>query len=101
MQGAIMLESGYFTGNAIHNPLEFRRSLKMSKELFMKIFIGVQEYDDYFRHRKDRSGLPRFTSVQKCTATLRCIAYGAPPNTVNDYLHMGKSNDQDTVYKFS
>jgi hypothetical protein len=61
MQGAVMLESGYFTSNAIHNPLEFWRRLKMSKEV--KIFIGVQEYDDYFRHRKDRSGLPRFTSV--------------------------------------
>jgi hypothetical protein len=83
MQGAFMLESGYFAGNAIHTTLEFRRRLKMTKELFMKIFIGVQEYDDYFRRRKDRSGLHRFTFVQKCTATLRCIAYGAPPNTVD------------------
>jgi hypothetical protein len=49
----------------------------------MKIVVGVREYDEYFRCKKDRTTrFRRFTSVHKCTAALRCIAYGA------DYLRM-------------
>jgi hypothetical protein len=36
-----------------------------------------------------------------CTAAaLRCIVYGAPPHTVNDYFHMAESTALDIVYKF-
>jgi uncharacterized short protein YbdD (DUF466 family) len=68
---------------AIHTSLEFRRRFRINKELFMKIVVGVREYDEYFRCKKDRTTrFRRFTSVHKCTAALRCIAYGA------DYLRM-------------
>jgi hypothetical protein len=41
-----------------------------------------------------------FTSVQKCMAALRCIAYGAPPDTSVDYLRMAESTSTDGVFKF-
>jgi hypothetical protein len=50
----------------------------MNKDPFIKIVQGVRDYDDYFMYKKDCTGKWRFTSVQKCTAALRCIAYGAP-----------------------
>jgi hypothetical protein len=53
----------------------------MNKELLMKIVQGMREYDDYFKYKKDCTGKWGFTSVQKCTAALWCIAYGAPPDT--------------------
>jgi hypothetical protein len=39
-------------------------------------------------------------SIQKCTAALRCIAYGAPPYTSVDYLRMAESTSTDSVFKF-
>ncbi|XP_071680226.1 uncharacterized protein [Lolium perenne] len=45
---------------------------------------------DYFMAKKDYTGLWDFTSIQKCTATMRCLAYGAPPDTSNDYLRMAE-----------
>jgi hypothetical protein len=72
----------------------------MNKELFMEIVQGVREYDDYFKYKKDCARKWGFMSVQKCTAALRCIAYGAPPDTSEDYLRMAESTSTDAVFKF-
>jgi hypothetical protein len=33
-------------------------------------------------------------------AALRCIAYGAPPDTIVDYLRMAESTSTNSVFKF-
>jgi hypothetical protein len=66
----------------------------------MKIVQGMREYDDYFKYKKDCTRKWGFTSVQKCMATLRCIAYGAPPDTSVDYLRMAELTSTDGVFKF-
>ncbi|XP_071681178.1 uncharacterized protein [Lolium perenne] len=72
----------------------------MNKELYLKIVYGVREYDDYFMAKQDCTGLWGFTSIQKCTAAMRCLAYGAPPDTANDYLRMTEStsNEMDAYF---
>jgi hypothetical protein len=69
----------------------------MNKKLFMYISFSVQEYGDYFLCKIDCTGLPGFTSVQKCTTALSCLAYAASPDTTNDYLRMAKSTVQMTM----
>jgi hypothetical protein len=96
---ALLLYSDYFADNAINTPKEFRRRFRMKKDLFMKIVQGVREYDDYFKYKKDCTGKWGFTSVQKCTAALRCIAYGSPDTSV-DYLRMIESTSTDGVFNF-
>jgi hypothetical protein len=41
MQGAMMLETAYFSYNPTHTSKDFWQRLRMNKELVMKIFIGV------------------------------------------------------------
>ncbi|XP_051190561.1 uncharacterized protein [Lolium perenne] len=89
--GAMLLDADYFNDDATHSPKEFRRRFRMNKDLFFKIVHGVREYDTYFMAKKDCTGLWGFTSIQKCTAAMRCLAYGAPPDTTNDYLRMVES----------
>jgi hypothetical protein len=72
----------------------------MNKDLFMKIVHGVREYDDYFKYKKYCTGKWGFTSVQKCTAALRCIAYEAPLDTIVGYVRMAESTSTDSVFKF-
>jgi hypothetical protein len=98
--GALLLHSDYFADNTINTPKEFRWHFRMNKDLFMKIVQGVREYDDYFKYKKDCTRKWGFTSIQKCTAALRCIAYGSPPDTSVDYLRMGQSTSIDGVFKF-
>jgi hypothetical protein len=94
--GALLLYSDYFADNAINTPKEFHRRFRMNKDLFMKIVQSVREYDDYFKYKKNCTR----KSVQKCTAALRCIAYGGPPDTSVDYLQMAESTSTDGVFKF-
>jgi hypothetical protein len=98
--GALLLHSDYFADDATNTPKEFQRPFRMDKDLFIKVVQDVREYDDYFKYKKDCSGKWRFTSVQKCTAALRCNAYGAPPDTPVDYLRMAESTSIDSVFKF-
>jgi hypothetical protein len=66
----------------------------------MKIMFGVREYDDYFVYKPECMGLYEFSLVQKCTAALRCIAYGAPCDTNEDYLRVAESTCFETVGRF-
>ncbi|KAK1697729.1 hypothetical protein QYE76_014426 [Lolium multiflorum] len=61
---------------------------KMSKGLFMNILHGVREFDPYFKLKLDAVGVVGFSSIQKCTAAMRMLAYGAPADTQDDYLRM-------------
>jgi hypothetical protein len=86
----MLLYSDYFVNDASNTPTEFRQRFRINKDLFMKIVQGVREYNDYFK----------YTVVQKCMAALRCIAYGAPPDSTVDYLRMSKTISTDSVFKF-
>ena len=48
----------------------------MRRDLFNRIRLGVMHFDDYFVAKRDAVGMIGFTSYQKCTATIRMLAYG-------------------------
>ncbi|KAK1698194.1 hypothetical protein QYE76_014891 [Lolium multiflorum] len=81
----MLFDADYFNDDATHSPKEFQRRFRMNKDLFMKIVYGAREYDDYFMAKQDCTVLWGFTSIQKCTAAMRYLAYGAPPDIANDY----------------
>jgi hypothetical protein len=89
---AMLLHSDYFADDASNTMKEFRWQFRMNKELFMRTVQGMRDYNDYFKNKKDCTRKWRFTSVQKYTAALRCIAYGAPSNSTLDYLRMFEKN---------
>ncbi|XP_071681603.1 uncharacterized protein [Lolium perenne] len=97
---AMLLDADYFNDDVTHLPEEFRRRFRMNKEMFLKIVHDVREYDKYFMAKKDCIDLWGFTSIQKCTAAMRCLAYRAPPDTANDYLRMAESTCTGTLYRF-
>jgi hypothetical protein len=72
----------------------------MNKEMFMKIVFGMREYDDYYMCKPDCTRLYGFSSIQKCTAALWCIAYGASCDANEDYLRMANSTCFETVVGF-
>ena len=71
-----------------------------AEPMFLKLVYGVGEYDDYFKCNKDTFGMVGLSSVQKCTAALRCLANGSPPDTHDEYLTMSESTFQEIVYMF-
>jgi hypothetical protein len=71
----------------------------MNKEFFMKVLHGVRAYDSYFVMKKDAIGVWGFSEIHKCTAAMRMIAYGAPDDTIDDYLHMEESTTIESMYR--
>jgi hypothetical protein len=86
--------------DAANTPREFWCYFPINEETFMNIVFGVWEYDDYFMCKPDCTGLYGFSSVQKCTTALRCIAYGASCDTYEDYLHIDESTCFETAGRF-
>jgi hypothetical protein len=72
----------------------------MSEELFMEILHGVREFDPYFKLKHDAVGMAGFSLIQKCTAAMRILAYGAPADAHDDYLRMSESTAIECIYKF-
>jgi hypothetical protein len=99
MEGHAMLHNDYFADGATHAD-NFRRRYRMSKGLFMNILHGVREFGPYFKLKLDAVGVLGFSSIQKCTAAMRMLAYGAPADTQDDYLRMSESTAIECMYKF-
>jgi hypothetical protein len=99
MEGHTMLHNDYFADEATYAD-NFRRRYTMSKGLFMNILHDVREFDPYFKLKHDVVGVAGFSSIQKCTAAMRMLAYGAPADTQDDYLRMSESTAMECMYKF-
>ena len=94
-----MMHNNYFADDATQAD-NFWRRYRMSKGLFMNILHGVREFDPYFKLKLDAVGVVGFSSIQKCTAAMRMLAYGAPADTQDDYLRMSESTAIECMYKF-
>ncbi|XP_014751154.1 uncharacterized protein LOC106865524 [Brachypodium distachyon] len=100
MEGYCMLYADYFPDDPLHNDVICRLHFRMSRKLFLKITEYLREYDDYFKLKRDIVGTLGFTSIQKCTVSLRLLAYEIPADTQDDYLRMAESTAIDCMYRF-
>ena len=60
----------------------------MFKRVYERIVEDVTRECNFFQQRYDARGTPRFTPLQKCTATLRQLAYGIMPDALDESLRM-------------
>ena len=99
LQGYCMLYSDYFADAPLHGEKTFRRRYRMSRKLFLRIVNSIREFDNYFKCKMDCTGALGFTSIQKCTTSMRMLAYGAPGDSLDDYGRMAESTSIECVYK--
>jgi hypothetical protein len=72
----------------------------MNKELSMTLFQGVRDYDFYFVMKKGAIGVLGFSTIHKCTAAMRTLAYGAPSDPHDDFLRVADSTPIESMYWF-
>ena len=100
MEGHCMLVNDYFADVPVATARDFRRRFRMNRGLFNQIVIVVRAFDPWFKLNKDAVGTIGFSSLQKCTATIRMLAYGAPTDVVDEYLRMSESTIITSMYRF-
>jgi hypothetical protein len=90
----------YFVDFPIYGAKHFRRRFRMQFSLFLMIMDWVCECDDYFVQKRDACGLWGLSSIQKCTATLRMLAYGVTADATDEYCRIGESTTMESMKRF-
>ncbi|KAL7599961.1 hypothetical protein Lser_V15G22780 [Lactuca serriola] len=72
----------------------------MLKGLFERIVEDVTRECSFFQQCYDARGTPGFTPLQKCTAALRQLAYGIPPDALDESFRMSARIARDSLHFF-
>ncbi|XP_048605195.1 uncharacterized protein LOC125582492 [Brassica napus] len=87
------LWNDYFSEDPTFPPHLFRRRFRMNKEVFMRIVDTLSANVPFFQQRRDAVGRLGLSTLQKCTAAIRMLAYGSAADAVDEYLRLGTLND--------
>jgi Plant transposon protein len=71
----------------------------MRRALFLRI-AGVKNHDLYFQNKVDSTGRKSLSTMQKCTAAMRMLAYGVAADAVDEYLRIGESTTRKCTERF-
>ena len=81
----------YFDGQPVYGADIFERRFRMTRDMFLKIASEMSSYDQKIKQQKDATGKPGLSTIQKCTAAMRMLAYGCPADSVDEYVKIGES----------
>ncbi|XP_022027888.1 uncharacterized protein LOC110929079 [Helianthus annuus] len=94
------LVNDYFSDEPLYNADIFRRRFRMSRRLFTRIANDLAGLDPFFTQRPDARNYEGFTTLQKCTAAIRPLAYGTVADALDEYLQMSARTTRECLYRF-
>ncbi|GJX13427.1 putative nuclease HARBI1, partial [Tanacetum coccineum] len=68
--------------------------------LVMTYFSEHPQYDEATFQRYDCTGQRSISALMKCTSAIRQMAYGAVPDSLDEYLQMGATTARDSLRIF-
>ncbi|XP_035843838.1 uncharacterized protein LOC118490358 [Helianthus annuus] len=89
------LVNDYFSDEPLYNDEIFRCRFRMSRRLFTRIANDLAGLDPFFTQRPDARNYEGFTTLQKCTAAIRQLAYGTVADALDDKKYLRKPNSYD------
>ncbi|GJS14262.1 ALP1-like protein [Tanacetum coccineum] len=90
----------YFSEHPQYDEATFRERFRMSRILFTKIVSEVTDASHFFQERYDCKGQRSISALMKCTSAIRQMAYGAVPDSLDEYLQMGATTARDSLQIF-
>ncbi|XP_074287603.1 uncharacterized protein LOC141612726 [Silene latifolia] len=99
-QGYEQLFNDYFADDPVYPAHIFRRRFRMQKHVFLRIVEALSTSDDFFEQSPNGSGRLGFAALQKCTAAIRVLAYGASADSLDEYLRMSEQVIRESVVHF-
>ncbi|XP_020245294.1 uncharacterized protein LOC109823429 [Asparagus officinalis] len=90
LEGHNRLFQDYFADVPTYPLYYFRQRFRMRHSLFLRIHDAVVEHDKYFVQKRNGAGQLGLSSLQKITAAMRMLAYGASTDSVDDYVESVK-----------
>ena len=99
-QGHDWIFFDYFADPPVFGPDVFRRRFRMRRSLFLRVMARVCARDDWFVQKLDACGSLGLSSIQKCTAALRMLAYGVSADATDEYCRIGESTAMESMKRF-
>jgi hypothetical protein len=75
-------------------------SLSNATVLIFEDHHEVCAYDSYFVQKCNVAGVLGLSTVQKCTAALRLLAYGTSRDVVDEYCRLSESTTMEAMRRF-
>ncbi|XP_010666752.1 uncharacterized protein LOC104883881 [Beta vulgaris subsp. vulgaris] len=90
----------YFCNQLLYDEGQSRRRFHMRKEVFLRIANALAATDSFFKQRQDSTGRLGASTLQKCTAAIRQLAYGTLADQVDEYVNLGGSTARECLTQF-
>ena len=100
-EGHQKLWNDYFSETPTYPHNVFRRRFRMNKALFLRIVHRLSTEVEYFQPKVDATRRSSLTPLQKCTATIRQLAYGGGSDTVDEYVRIGETTARRSLHNFA
>ncbi|XP_018450842.2 uncharacterized protein LOC108822299 [Raphanus sativus] len=99
-EGNVRLWNDYFSETPTYSDNQFRRRFRMNRPLFTHIVNRLANEVDFFRQKIDGLGRSGLSTLQKCTAAIRLLAYGSAADTVDEYLRLAETTSRSCLENF-
>ncbi|XP_047947605.1 uncharacterized protein LOC125193774 [Salvia hispanica] len=94
------LMADYFSDEPRYPAEIFRRRFRMSRPLFTHIATTLADRFECFTLRRDCTGRIGLSILQKCTSTIRQLAYAGPADMFDENLQMGETTSLTVLRQF-
>jgi hypothetical protein len=92
--------ANYFAPQFVYNAATFKQEYRMRIKLFLCIVSFVCEFNSYFVQSSNVVGQLGLSSLQKCTAAMRMLAYGIVLDAIDEYCSLGESTALELMKRF-
>ncbi|XP_062112486.1 uncharacterized protein LOC133823646 [Humulus lupulus] len=103
VEGHQHLFDDYFSDELVYTEYQFQRRFRMRRHVFLRIVQALENHSEalqYFHTRFDAVGIRGLSPLQKCTAAMRMLAYGAPADYVDEYVRSGETTAIECLVNF-
>lgn len=97
---AARLQRQYLGSDPVYDAEMFRRRYRVSRDIYSRVHDAIVGHDSYFVQKSNCCGKHGIASHVKITAALRILAYGLPPDAIDDYLCMSSTTARETLRRF-
>ncbi|XP_023742255.1 uncharacterized protein LOC111890363 [Lactuca sativa] len=90
-----LLVRDYFAVDSLYDLSKFEERFRININLFLRIARDLARNYEFFQLRWDARGKRGFTTIQKCTTTLRQLAYDIAADASDEYLKMSERTGRE------
>ena len=100
-EGAARIHKDYFAPEPTYRDDMFEQRYRLPREVFLRAHYAVLAEDIYFVQKRDALGVQGKSPLQKTTAAMRMLGYGASADSLDEYCRLSETVAMESLKKFT